>query len=132
MDDNRKPTTVSEVRQRARRKQTKTNRRLKKRQPVSKDFKSLKTMDPTAFNGQAEQRFVELVRQMIERNGSKPVAIAKVYQDGAYALDVSVETVKRYLFKHSAERAELRVFGKAVMLNPNYVEDEEEDEEHGA
>ena len=107
----------------------KTNKKLQKRGSIPKNFKALKSIDPTAFNGQAEQAFVELVRRMIEVKNGNPVALAAVYQETAYKLDVSTETVKRYLFKHSAETAELRVFGKMVFLNPNFAEELDEEEE---
>jgi hypothetical protein len=92
-------------------------------------FKDQKHIDLMSFSTGAEIQFVERVRQLIEKESSGQVAINVVYQEMAYELDISPQTAKRYLIKHSARRAEFRVFGPAVMLNPNYKPEEESEEE---
>ena len=117
-------------------------RRVKKQQASTNDllkakgargdrrgFKNQKHVDLMAFNASAEDQFVEDLRKLIEESGRPAIAISKVYQECSYNLNVSPQTVKRYLVKHSASRAEFRVFGKDVMLNPKYQPDEEDDEE---
>lgn len=120
-----------QMKRRAKRQQADTNDLLKaKMAGADKSFKNQKHVDLMAFNASAEDRFIEKVRLMIEKSGRTVIPIAKVYQECSYDLNVSPQTIKRYLVKHSAERAELRVFGKDVMLNPNYKpEDEEEDDD---
>lgn len=119
-----------EVKRRARKNQANTNMILKKKaeRAGKSHFKDQKHIDLMAFNAEAEDHFVELVRVMIEEIGSGQVPIGQVYQEAAYELNVSPQTAKRYLIKHSARRAELRVFGKAVMLNPRYEPEKDEDE----
>ncbi len=70
----------------------------------------------------------DVVRELIEENGEKGTQYAQVIQECAYELGVSTQTVKRYMTKHSARRAEFRVFGDRVMLNPRYVPAEEDEE----
>jgi len=118
-----------EVKRKAKKKQADTNDRLKeKAKGADKSFKNQKHVDLMAFNASAEERFVEKVRLMIEKSNRTTIPISQVYQECSYDLNVSPQTVKRYLVKHSASRAELRVFGKDVMLNPNYRPEDEEDE----
>lgn len=127
--------TQQQTKVRVKHKQSKTNDVLKKKADQSaatgngKNYKSQKHLDIMSFNADAEIKFVEVVRVLIEDNNCNPVNISEVYREASYELDVSPSTVKRYLVKHSARRAELRVFGKAVMLNPNYVPAEESDED---
>jgi hypothetical protein len=131
-NNHRKPETPRQVKARVKKKQAVVNEALKKQsdQVSGKRYQNLKHMDPTLFNSAAEMKFIELVRGMIEENQGNPVNIAEIYRETSYELNVSTETVKRYLFKHSARRAELRVFGKAVMLNPNYQPAEETEDEN--
>lgn len=120
-----------EVKRRAKKKQVSTNDKLKaKAQTAGKsNFKNQKHVDLMAFNASAEDAFVEIVRKLIEESGRTTIPIGTVYQETAYELNVSPQTAKRYLIKHSARRAALRVFGKDVMLNPNYKPDEPDEEE---
>jgi len=119
-----------EVKRKARRRQANTNDRLKdKAERAGKsNFKNQKHVDLMAFNASAEEGFIEIVRKLIEESGRTAIPIGMVYQEAAYELNVSPQTAKRYLVKHSAKRAELRVFGKDVMLNPRYEPEEEADE----
>jgi|GEM_PF-4178295 len=111
-----------EVRSNAKRRQAVTNQSLKKlaKRNEGNDFKNQKHVDIMSFNAGAEASFVELVRKILEEDGRTTVSISEVVREAAYELNVSTMTVKRYLTKFSARRAPLRVFGDAVMLNPNY------------
>lgn len=119
------------TRRRVRKQQADTNERLKTKAAKAgkSNFKNQKHVDLMSFNASAEDQFVEIVRKLIEDSpGKTSIAIGTVYQEAAYELNVSPQTAKRYLIKHSARRAALRVFGKDVMLNPKYDPDEEEGE----
>ena len=116
-----------EMKRRVKKNISKVDAKLKSRGGAS-GFKNQKHVDLMSFNAGAEVQFVEIVRRLIEKGGRNTVPISKVYQEAAYELNVSPQTAKRYLIKHSADRAELRVFGKDVLLNSRYVEEEDEDE----
>ena len=75
----------------------------------------LKSVDLVAFNYSAERRFVDVVRAFLREEGS-PQSVNSVIAEGAFELDVSTETAKRYLLKHSARRAEFRIDKKMVFL----------------
>ncbi len=65
----------------------------------------LKSVDVCAFNAGAEIAFVARSRELIRAAGGA-IACSVVAQELAFDLDVSVETVKRYIVKHSASRGE--------------------------
>jgi hypothetical protein len=71
---------------------------------------SLKAIDVIAFNASAERKFVELARRLC------PCPVSYLVREAAYMLDVSIETTKRYLLKHSASNAEFVVMRGVVML----------------
>jgi len=71
---------------------------------------SLKAIDVVAFNQAAERKFVLLARNLV------PCSVSHLVRETAYALDVSVETTKRYLLKHSAAAAEFEVVRGVVVL----------------
>jgi len=71
---------------------------------------SLKAIDVVAFNRAAEARFVEIARRLV------PCAASHLVRETAYLLDVSVETTKRYLLKHSASNAEFEVVRGVIVL----------------
>lgn len=125
--------SVNKTRREARKKQAETGESLGAQannveQDQGRSFKNQKHVDIMSFNAGAEQRFVEIVRKLVDlsasRQGLPPgtgaVKISTVVQECAYRLNVSTMTVKRYLTKYSAMTAPLRVFGDAVMLNPDY------------
>jgi hypothetical protein len=106
--------------------------RVKKR----RNMQSTKAVDPVAFNRWAEEEFVYIVRvELIGENPHTRVQVAEVIKEVAYELKVSPETVKRYIFKHTARRAEFRQHDGWLFLNPNYQppvdEFEEPDVEEG-
>ena len=115
-----------EMKRRVKKNVSKVNAKLKAMGGAS-GFKNQKHVDLMSFNAGAESQFIELVRVLIEKSpGGVVVPISKVYQEAAYRLNVSTQTAKRYLIKYSADLAPFRVFGKDVMLNSRYEEDEDE------
>lgn len=84
----------------------------------------LKHADPVEFRESAARVTVELVRYLVARDGG-PVEFSKVQQEAAFQLKVSPETVKRYVFTHTAEGAELVMLGKRVGVNPFFEEEDE-------
>ena len=87
---------------------------------------------PTRFKELAESVAIELVKYLTVRNGGEPVELSQVYQEGAYLLKVSPETMKRYIYAHTAMNAELCRVGKKVKPNPFFkAEEEDGDDENG-
>lgn len=112
-----------QMRYAGRQRQKETNRQLKSRAGKGAGFRDKKHVDILSFNAGAEAQFIELIRAMIEETDKKSggaISISEVLRETAYELDVSTTTAKRYLTKHSARRAEFKVFGEYVMLNPRY------------
>jgi hypothetical protein len=72
-------------------------------QTLDEDFATLKTLDVIAFNLSAEKRFVLLASRLV------PCTAQYLVREVAFALDISVETAKRYLIKHSANHAEFEI-----------------------
>lgn len=93
-----------------------------------KRLEFLKHTNPVAFRELAEETLIELVAYLVSQNNNEPVELSMVQREGSYKIGVSPETVKRYVFTHSASDAELCVVGKRVKLNPNFVEDEDGEE----
>lgn len=93
-----------------------------------KRLEFLKHTNPVAFRELAEETLIELVTYLVSQNNGEPVELSMVQREGSYKIGVSPETVKRYVFTHSAVDAELCVVGKRVKLNPNFVEDEDGEE----
>lgn len=82
-----------------------------------KDRKSdqgLKQTDIIAFNQGAEGEFVKMLQEIIKADG--PISIREAIREAAYELNVSTETAKRYLEKHTARRAEFNVSDGYVRL----------------
>jgi len=100
---------------------------------VKKDIRSkldwFKEDYPTRFKALAEGIAIELVTYLTVMNGNEPVELSQVYQEGAYLLKVSPETMKRYIYAHTAMNAELCRVGKRVKVNPNFKPTMDEDEE---
>jgi len=70
---------------------------------TQEDFATLKTLDVIAFNLSAERKFVLLASRLV------PCTTQYLIRETAYALDISTETAKRYLVKHSATHAEFEI-----------------------
>src|SRR3990172_6663059 len=80
----------------------------------------LKHTNPVAFRELAERTMIEIVRYLVGQNGGHPVELSTVLREGSYMIGVSPETIKRYVFTHSASTAELQMAGKLVKLNKFY------------
>ena len=74
----------------------------------------LKALDIVSFNAVAEELFVLLITDYIQTDGPQPAAA--IYAEAAFELDISIETAKRYLLKHTARRAEFVIQDKMVSL----------------
>lgn len=82
------------------------------------DLGGLKQFDSIEFNRRAEKAFLELCVSLIaeqERLGDR-LSVRTLLSEAAFELDVSVETVKRYLLKHSARRGLLKIESRFVTL----------------
>lgn len=82
----------------------------------SQSWRSLKSSDVTSFNAGAEAHFVLWLTARINAAEFRAVSIGWVYSNAAYELDISVETVKRYLMKHTADLAEFHSDGKVITV----------------
>ena len=71
-----------------------------------KELKNLKDFDRVAFNSLAEERFLDFVHDLIRSEGGE-VTKTLILKESSFELDISTETVKRYLLKHTARRATL-------------------------
>jgi len=70
------------------------------------ELAELKRTDLNAFNLAAEDAFINLICKLIVEEG--PRTVRAVMSEASFELDVSPETAKRYLFKHTARRAHFR------------------------
>ena len=68
---------------------------------------SLKSLDICGFNAMAESFFVAITTNYIKEEGPQPVN--NILAENAFLLDISIETAKRYLMKHTARSAEFRI-----------------------
>ena len=67
----------------------------------------LKSLDICGFNAMAETIFVTITTNYIQDEGPQPVN--NILAENAFLLDISIETAKRYLMKHTARSAEFRI-----------------------
>ena len=81
------------------------------------DLATLKSLDIIAFNLSAEKRFVLLASQLV------PCTAQFLIRETAFALDISVETAKRYLNKHSASHAEFEIKQNIVLARTCFSTD---------
>lgn len=111
--------------------QVRTAERLKAADALKKrrNMQSMKQVDPVAFNRWSEEEFIVIVRDMIGENPHTRVQTSEVVREAAFELKISPETVKRYIFKHTARRAEFRQHDGWMFLNPNFEPMEEDDDE---
>ena len=77
-----------------------TSRRIKSERA---SLAELKASDLTAFNSSAEASFRSLICKLIAMEG--PLSPRDVLSEAAFELNISTETVKCYLLKHTARRA---------------------------
>lgn len=78
------------------------------------DLCGVKILDVVAFNAEVEPQAVALWCSMLKERGSQRVGAMCV--EAAFRFDVSTETAKRWLLKHSAEAAEFSVERGLVRL----------------
>lgn len=76
------------------------------RDQILQSLALLKSVDITAFNRDAEIHFVWWLKDAISKADFQMVRLSWCYQNAAYELNISTETVKRYVVKHTADRAE--------------------------
>jgi predicted transcriptional regulator YheO len=82
--------------------------------PIEKPGQGLKQTDIVAFNQDAEHAFVDLITTILQEDGK--LSYREAMQEAAFELNISTETAKRYLVKHSAHRAEFCIEGGSVTL----------------
>lgn len=87
---------------------------VRKSAPTKKPGQGLKQTDIVAFNQDAEVAFVDLIAGILREDGQ--LSYREALQEAAYELNISTETAKRYLVKHSARRAEFCIEGRSVTL----------------
>jgi hypothetical protein len=82
-----------------------------------RELNTLKSLDLTEFNSRAEQEFVNLVAEFVRERGENNLPrVREVLAEAAFELNISIETAKRYLLKHTARRAEFVVADGKVGL----------------
>jgi hypothetical protein len=72
----------------------------------------LKSLDACQFNTNAEKAFVRLMIILLDE--IKPLTVQTALQEAAFELNISTETAKRYLIKHTARRALFQLAGNQV------------------
>jgi hypothetical protein len=86
--------------------------------PAEGDLRTLKATDLVEFNRLAESDFVDIVKRLLAIRSS--MRAREVCIEAAARLDISIETAKRYLLKHSASISEYSIekgWVQAVMMN---------------
>lgn len=78
------------------------------------DCTSMKVLDVVAFNAEVEPQAVVLWTSILAERGTQRVGTLCV--EAAFRFDVSTETAKRWLLKHSAESAEFVIQRGVVSL----------------
>jgi hypothetical protein len=81
---------------------------------VDNQLSNLKSIDLVEFNQRAEIEFVRLITDYLKEAGE--LSPREIYAEASYELNISIETAKRYLLKHTARRAEFRMTGGKVVL----------------
>ena len=81
---------------------------------ADEDCTSMKVLDVVAFNAEVEPQAVALWASMLRERGTQRVGTLCV--EAAFRFDVSTETAKRWLLKHSAESAEFLIERGLVRL----------------
>lgn len=82
-----------------------------------RELNTLKSLDLSEFNSRAEQEFVSLVSEFVRERESNPPRVREVLAEAAFELNISIETAKRYLLKHTARRAEFVISDGKVGLH---------------
>jgi hypothetical protein len=84
----------------------------------SDQLRLLKCSDVVLFNQHSESYWVDWLADAITHAEFGCVSVGWVIQNGAFELDISIDTVKRYLVKHTADRAEFASDGKVITIRP--------------
>jgi hypothetical protein len=79
------------------------------------DLTALKQIDIVAFNQSAEVYFQTVLKELILADGGKTSYLGAV-QEIAYRLNISPETAKRYILKHTARSAPFEVSDGLISL----------------
>ncbi len=87
---------------------------LRSRSRAEVPSQGLKQTDIISFNQDAEAAFIGLISGILREEGQ--LSYRDAIQEAAFELNVSTETAKRYLVKHSARRAEFCLTGKSITL----------------
>ncbi|MBI4675705.1 MAG: hypothetical protein HY741_29030 [Chloroflexi bacterium] len=78
------------------------------------NLNTLKSLDLIEFSSVAETEFVKLITALCG-DGSSP-SVREATAEAAFELNISIETAKRYLLKHTARRAEFVITDGKVGL----------------
>lgn len=79
------------------------------------DLTALKQLDIVAFNQSAEAYFQTVLKELIQADGGRTSYLGAV-QEIAYRLNISPETAKRYILKHTARSAPFEVSDGLIRL----------------
>jgi hypothetical protein len=71
----------------------------------SSSWRSMKSIDIVAFNAGAEDRFCQWLLAKLEEEDFGTVSVGWVKSNASYDLNVSPETIKRYIIKFTADAA---------------------------
>jgi hypothetical protein len=82
--------------------------------PFEKPGPGLKQSNVVAFNQDAEVAFIRLITGILKEDGK--LSYREAVRETAFELNVSIDTAKRYLEKHSARRAEFCIEDGSVTL----------------
>lgn len=88
---------------------------MKSKSHFDDDFQSHKSTDIVRFNLGAEKRFVSWLIEKIN-SLDEPPSVGWVIANSAYKLNLSIETTKRYLIKHTADEAEFFIYEGIVQI----------------
>ena len=86
------------------------------RKAASFEANALKVSDVCAFNMQTEPAFVYWLSDKIAGCPEQSRPVGWVIQNAAFEFNISTDTAKKYLLKHTAERAEFSSAGGLVTL----------------
>jgi hypothetical protein len=75
---------------------------------LSYSWREQKLLDACSFNQGAERHFCAWLAGKLQSEEFNAVSVAWVLANAAFELDVSIETIKRYVAKHTADAAEFK------------------------
>ena len=77
--------------------------------PAEGELRTLKAKDLVEFNHRAEYEFVRIVSNLLAASDTGAMRAREVCIESAARIDISIETAKRYLLKHSASISEFNI-----------------------